>query len=201
MNSQSEKNPLYPPTPRQWRIILLTGLFLGMACALPISRVFLALISPWIMGMMILVFDKKGPVRNWFGTVVHSLFYPLALVTYNWTVIHEWTRFGRTPSSMIIAMVNLLLLSSCVFFLRYLWPLRCPACGHRGLVPLMPLIFREKRSESTHWCAACDMQYWRKKGAWDIERRKTWWDEAKQQRPKHEVTSETGARSNSAAQV
>jgi hypothetical protein len=187
MNTPSERNPLFPPTPRQRRFFLLTVLFLGLACALPISRVFLLLVSPWIVGMMITVFDKEGPIRNWLGSVVHSLFYPLALVVYNWTIMHEWTRFGRLPNPVIIAVVNLLLLGCCVFFLRYLWPLRCPGCGHRSMVPLMPLVFREKRSNSTHWCATCDMQYWKKKEAWEVERRKTWWDYARQKRrPRHE---------------
>jgi hypothetical protein len=179
MNTLSEASPLFPPTPRQQWVVLLSLLFLAVVSRLPGSWTFLLLISPWIVGMTIMVLDREGPVRNWLGATVHSLFYPLALVVYNGAMIEQWRRFGSLPHLVTVVLVNLLLLTCFVFFVRYFWPQRCPSCGHRSFIPLMPLLFREQRSNSTHWCASCGVQYWKKEGEWVVERRKTWWDFAK----------------------
>jgi hypothetical protein len=75
-----------------------------------------------------------------------------------------------------VALLNLLLLSCFAFFACYFWPHRCPSCRLRSFIPLMPFVFREQRSNSTHWCASCGVQYWKKDGQWVVERRRTWWD-------------------------
>ena len=115
MNRPTSRNPLFPPTPRQQRILLLGALFLGAgAWPLPISRLFLVLISPWLMGLMIMLFGKEGPISNWFGAVVNSLVYPLALIAYNGTVLRRWMNSGWVPNPLVFTMVNLLLLACCI---------------------------------------------------------------------------------------
>ena len=151
---------------------------LVLASRLPNSRILVILISPWVLGMMVMIFDRAGPVRNWFGSVVHSVFYPLALITFNWCVVDQWMRYGWLPHPVLVVAVNLLLLACLGFCFRYLRPRRCPSCRRGSMIPLMPWLFRERRSNSTHWCALCGSQYWMKEGAWEPERRKSWWDYA-----------------------
>ena len=176
MNESHQEPPLFPPTPRQLWILLLTIPMLVLASGLPNSRILVILISPWVLGMMVMIFDRAGPVRNWFGSVLHSVFYPLALITFNWCVVDQWKRYDWLPHPVLLVSINLLLLACLGFCFRYLRPRRCPSCLHRGMIPLMPWLFREERSNSTHWCALCGSQYWKKEGAWEPERRKTWWD-------------------------
>jgi hypothetical protein len=179
MSTLSEASPLFPPTPRQRWIGLLSLLFLAVVSRLPGSWTFLLLISPWMVGMMIMVFDRKGPVRNWLGATVHSAFYPLALIVYNGAIVEHWRRSGTLSHPVTVVLLNLLLLSCFAFFAHCFWPRRCLSCGQRSLIPLMPFAFREQRSNSTHWCASCGVQYWKKDGQWVVERRKTWWDFAR----------------------
>jgi hypothetical protein len=161
------------------RIVLGTVACLGLVLFVPVSEQVLLLAFPWIVGMIIIVCDKVTPVRNWFGVVVTSLFYPLALVTYNAAVLHEWTRSGRLPNPGIAVLINVLLLACIAFFAKYLWPKHCPGCGHHSLLRLIPLFMSEQRSKLTHWCARCGEQYWKQQQDWKPERRKTWWDRAK----------------------
>lgn len=190
MSAHPKRNPLFPPTPRQNLILLLTALSLGLAAAASVPGTFLLMISPWIMGMMIMIFDRQGPGRNWLGPVVHSLFYPIALVVYDSVVLERWMRTGSLSTPFIAATVNILLVGCWVFFCHYLWPRRCPTCNRRGLVPLMPLVWQEKRSNSTHWCAACGSQFWKNARTWEPERRRTWWNPgAPGSRTPHEATA------------
>ncbi len=169
------------------RIVLGMAACLALLCLVPISREIVLLASPWIVGMIVMVGDKVNPVRHWFGLAVTSLFYPLALVTYNAFVIHEWAALGRLPNPVIVVLINMLLLVCIAFFADYLWPRRCPDCWHRSLLPLIPLFFNEQRSKMTHWCARCGEQFWKQEGVWKLERRQTWWDRAKNQQLKDEV--------------
>lgn len=182
MNQPLQVSPIFPPTPRQQWILLLTIPLLAVVSVFPISRIFLLLISPWILGVMVMLFDRAGPVRNWLGSVVHAVFYPLALIIFNWRVVEQWMRCGWLQEPLIVGALDVVLLASFVFSLYYLTPQRCPSCEQRSLIPLMPWIFREQRSNSTHWCASCGSQYWKYHGAWEPERRTTWWDSAVAQR-------------------
>jgi len=195
MNELDQGPQPFPPTSRQAWIFLVTLTALAMARTLQVSWVFLLLISPWILGMMVMICDREGPVRNWLGPVIHSVFYPLALVTYNAIVVQEWMRTGWLPHPAIVAFVNTALLGCFLFFVHSLWPRRCPVCKHNRVLPLVPLVFREQRSNSTHWCASCGKQFWKNHRAWEPERRRTWWDYAKQQRPAPKFATDGSATS------
>ena len=195
MNELGQEPQPFPPTSRQAWIFLVTLTVLALASTLQISWVFLLLISPWVLGMIMMIFDRGGPVRNWFGPVIHSAFYPLALVTYNAIVVQEWMKVGFLPHPAIVAFVNTALLGCFLFFVHYLWPRRCPVCKHNRLLPLVPLVFREQRSNATHWCASCGKQFWKNQGAWEPERRRTWWDYARRQHPAPKLTTHESATS------
>lgn len=178
---------MFPPTRRQSGVILLSLLLLGLASKLAVSREFLLLVWPWATGVMLMVLDRKGPVRNWFGSLVCSCFCPLAMVLFNFNgvIAAESARPGWFSLPIVVATVNVLLLVCFASFLVYLSPRRCPGCAKRGLIPLMPLVVRDERSKSTHWCASCDKQFWKKNGVWRPERRRTWWDKARPERSPH----------------
>ena len=179
MNELHQGPQPFPPTPRQAWIFLVTLTGLALASTLQVSWVFLLLISPWVLGITVIIFDREGPVRNWLGPVIHCVFYPLALVRYDAIVVQEWMTTGSFPEPGIVAFVNAALLGTFLLFVHYLWPRRCPDCKHNKLLPLMPLVFREPRSNSTRWCASCGKQFWKNHGVWESERRMTWWDHAK----------------------
>ena len=183
MNEPYQGTALFPPTLRQCCILLFTALVLALASTLRVPRILLLLLSPWFLGLTVMLFDRPGPVRNWLGSVMHSFMYPVALVTYNSYVVAEWLKMSWTPPWWQVGGINLLLISCFAMSVRYLSPHSCPLCNHRGLVPLMPWLVRESRSKSTLWCAFCGSQFWKKDGEWISERRQTWWDRARRHQP------------------
>jgi hypothetical protein len=195
MNELHQGPQPFPPTPRQAWIFSVTLTGLALASTLQVSWVFLLLIFPWILGITVMIFDREGPVRNWLGPVIHSVFYPLALVRYNAIVVQEWMKTGSFPQPAIVVFVNAALLGTFLLFVHYLWPRRCPVCKDNKLLPLVPLVFREPRSNSTRWCASCGKQFWKSHGLWEPERRTTWWDYAQRQRPAPNFASHGSATS------
>jgi hypothetical protein len=201
MNTSRSVSPLFPPTPRQARIFLLTLTGLALATTLPISRLFLLLISPWILGMTEMIFDRDGPVRNWLGPVIHSAFCPLLAAVYDWVVVQQWMRTRWLPPPALIVMINLLVFGCFGFFVAHLRPRFCPDCQTRSLVPLMTPVFREQRSNATHLCVSCSKQFWNHHGTWEPERRSTWWDHAGPGNQPHENWTTATVTGGAAAEI
>lgn len=148
-----------------------------------------ALLLPWLLGVLIVMFDRPGPVRNWAGPLLLSLFYPTLALSYDWAIVVQWARFGNPPDLRITLVGNVLLLGGFSWYVASMLPRRCPACGQRSLIPLLRLGSQERRTSKTRWCASCGGKYWKdREGAWQKERRKTWLDTARE-RPGVDATT------------
>ena len=140
-----------------------------------------ALLSPWLLGTLIVVFDRPGPVRNWAGPLLLSLFYPTLALSYDWVIVAQWVRSGSPPDLRVPLVGNVLLLGGFSMYAASMLPRRCPACNHRSLIPLLRLWRKERRTAKTRWCASCGGKYWKdRKGVWQEERRRTWLDTARE---------------------
>jgi hypothetical protein len=147
----------------------------GLVHALPLA----ALYSPWLLGLLIIGLDRPGPVRNWLGPLVLSLFYPALGLWYVWDAATAWVRFGRPPAWHVVVPITVIVLTGFAAFLVRMYPRGCPKCEERSLIPLTRLIKEEKRSAKTWWCASCGAKLWKdREGQWQKERRKTWLDAA-----------------------
>jgi hypothetical protein len=148
-----------------------------------------ALLVPWLLGTLIVMFDRPGPVRNWAGPLLISLFYPTLALSYDWAIVAQWVRSGSPPDLRVALVGNVALLGGFSLYAASMLPRRCPACGQRGLIPLLRLWRQERRTSKTRWCASCKGMYWRDRGGvWREERRKTWLDTARE-RPGVEGTT------------
>jgi hypothetical protein len=135
------------------------------------------LYSPWLLGFLIILLDRRGPLRNWFAPMLISLFYPVMGFCYDWSAYSAWMRFGVSPSWGVLIPTNVVLVFGFAFFLLQMYPRRCPRCEQRSLIPLLRLFVQEKRSAKTHWCASCGEKLWKdREGHWQKERRWTWLD-------------------------
>lgn len=135
----------------------------------------LQLLSPWLLGLALIVFDRPGPLRNWLAPLLLSLFYPIAALWYDAASIADWARFGHPPQWIFAAALNVICLGGFAIYLRSLYPTRCPECDRRALIPLLRLGKQEKRTNRTRWCACCGVQLWRGDSSeWQRERRQTW---------------------------
>jgi hypothetical protein len=147
----------------------------GLIQAIPLA----VLYSPWLLGLLVIVLDCPGPIRNWLGPLLISLFYPALGFWYDWTALDAWIRHGDRPAWVYLVPVNGVLLFGFVAYVARMAPKRCPRCQRRSLIALLRLFAQEKRTVNTHWCASCGAQLWKDpEGRWQNERRQTWLDAA-----------------------
>ena len=140
----------------------------------------LLLLSPWLLGVALIAFDRPGPLRNWMAPLLLSLFYPIATLWYDAAALSDWARFGHAPPWFLTAALNVTCLGGFAIYLRSLYPRRCPACERRALIPLLRLSKQEKETRKTRWCACCGAKRWRDdRGQWQPESSPTWVDPEK----------------------
>ncbi len=146
----------------------------GPGAALGVLRVVL-LGSPWILGGLVVAFERRGPLRDYVVAGLLFSFYPALMLFLDVSAAVEAARSGVVPRSGGLALFNALMLGASVVFYGRMRPAPCPDCGRRGLVPLMRLVGQSGRFGNTRWCASCGGQYWRDRaGVYRAERRKTW---------------------------
>jgi hypothetical protein len=134
-------------------------------------------LEPWLFGMLLLLFDRPGPAKNWMVLCVFTLFSPAIAIAHDSIVIAQWTKSGNVSSPAVTFLFNVFFFGAFGAFWRSMGPATCPACGRWSLIPLVNLWGQTKRTEKTRWCATCGGLYWRKgRGEWLIERRSTWLD-------------------------
>jgi hypothetical protein len=142
------------------------------------ARVFL-LLSPWVLGGLVALFDRPGPVRGWSVACLLFLFYPALAVDLDLTLALDVVRSGWPPSPWAALVFNLLIAGPTWLFFWRMAPARCPECARSTLIPLVRLSGQSRRLHGTGWCAGCGRLFWRgRRGAWQRERRATWIDPA-----------------------
>lgn len=135
------------------------------------------LASPWLLGLLVLLVERKGPVKYWAAPLFLSLSAPALAISHNWMIVDHWRVTGAVPSTIISLLVNIIFVGSFSLFFARMYPDCCPRCGHRSLIPLIHLWNRSDRTPKTRWCGSCGAKYWRnREGLWQKERRSTWVD-------------------------
>lgn len=133
------------------------------------------LLSPWVLGLLILALDQPGPVRDWQTAAVLYWFYPALVIYHDVSIVRGAIVTGHVPNLLPAVVFNLLILGSSAVFYQRMRPCRCPSCGDRALIPLIRLTGQSRRILQTRWCASCGQLFWRDAtGAWRVERRATW---------------------------
>jgi len=167
-------------------LVVFFSVFLGILT--PISRelgarglvnppLFLLVAAPWLLGTLILVFERRSPVKFWAAPLMLSLMAPALAICHNWLVVESWLRVRTIPNLLMTFSVNISLIGAFTFYITHMCPKRCPECRSLTLIPLRGFFGPAARTIKTRWCAACGAKYWRtSEGEWRIERRRTWFD-------------------------
>ncbi|MGE3819029.1 MAG: hypothetical protein AB7I30_06300 [Isosphaeraceae bacterium] len=201
ISSRPQPRPFAPTLRRQMILVAYFGLLFAATASWarrsgPDPRVvgMALLVSPWLLGGLIAVFDERGPLRNWAALFAFGLFYPAMAVALDVSVaVNAWSA-GSTPRLGGLILFNALVGCSTYVFLRRMAPSRCPSCERRAVIPLLRLRGQTVRLKWTHWCGACLRRYWRDaRGAWNEERRQTWADQVAAP-PSDDPTSRSPAR-------
>ena len=134
------------------------------------------LLSPWILGSLVLALDHRGPVKYWAAPLLLSLIAPGLAVGQDWIAIQDWVRDGTVRGAVGTLLLNLLLIGAFTLYLAAMSPKRCPKCGRWTLIPLLNIRGKGPRTTNTRWCGGCGSTYWRTHGGedWKVERRRTW---------------------------
>jgi hypothetical protein len=170
-------------------LVMFFAIFLGlltpMARELGAKRVLnppmlLLLLAPWLLAVLILVFDRKSPVKFWLAPLLLSLLAPALAIGHDWVVVESWFRFQTIPNFLVTLAFNVLLIGTFTFFMTEMSPRRCPECKRLAMIPLRDFWGPGARTPNTRWCALCGAKYWRTaEGEWRKERRRTWLDNVK----------------------
>ncbi len=135
------------------------------------------LATPWVLGSLVWVFDRPGPLRDWTSAGLLFAFYPALTIYIDLSIALDAASSRLLPSLGPILLFNALMLVSSLAFYRKMKRLNCPVCARRSLIPLIRLKGQSRRSDRTRWCASCGGQFWRDSTeAWRVERRRTWID-------------------------
>jgi hypothetical protein len=135
------------------------------------------LVSPWLLGILVLLVERKGPVKYWAAPLLLSATSPALAICHNWLILEAWRSTGVVPHAIISLLINVVLVGTFSLFFASMYPGCCPRCGHRALIPLRTLWGGNSRTPKTRWCGSCGAQYWRdNEGLWQKERRATWID-------------------------
>jgi hypothetical protein len=136
------------------------------------------LLSPWVLGILLLALDRHGPVKYWAAPILVSLMAPVLVACHDWCMIQTMVLHGIIPSVISTVLINLCLIGAFTFYLVGMWPRRCLRCGHWTLIPLLKFWGQEKRTVNTRRCGACGSKFWRRHRGedWKVERRWTWID-------------------------
>jgi hypothetical protein len=144
------------PTLRQLLILVLFFALVSAVMVPPLksgSYLIASFVLPFtlpILAVLILLFDRRGPIKFWLVGLLASLFLPAVVVWVDAMVaialgpqITQWS-VSSAQGIVILVILNSLGISV-LFRVRRYWPRRCPECRSRALLPL----------GRVQWCAAC----------------------------------------------
>jgi hypothetical protein len=141
----------------------------------------LLLTAPWLLAVLILILERKSPLKFWLAPLLLSLIAPALAICHDWLILDGWLRLSTVPNLPATLLVNALLIGSFTFFAGDMAPRHCPECKRWAMIPLRGFWGPGIRTPNTRWCAACGAKYWRTtEGEWREERRRTWFDNVKE---------------------
>jgi hypothetical protein len=140
-------------------------------------RLLLLVGAPWLLGTLILVLGRKGPMKYWASPILLSLMAPALAICHDWLVVESWLGMRILPNLFVTFAINVGLIGAFTAFLVWMCPRRCPECRSLAMIPLRSFWGPAARTPRTRWCARCGAKYWRTRaGEWKRERRRTWID-------------------------
>jgi transcription elongation factor Elf1 len=145
-----------------------------------------------LLGVLVLLVERKGPVKYWAAPLLLSLTGPALAIGHDWLLLTSWQKTGTVPNAIVSLALNIVLIGSFSLYFASMYPGSCPRCGHRSLIPLLRF-WTNNRASKTHWCGSCGAKYWRNRdGLWQKERRSTWVDALMHETPMPESRNASG---------
>jgi hypothetical protein len=140
--------------------------------------------SPPLLALLVAMIERPGPLKNWALSLLICLFFPFLALNHDVVVVRDYIVSGRRPTVWATLLINAVILTSTLPYVRRMVPRPCPKCSRRTLVPLLRLFKKDKRTAKTCWCASCGAMFWKdREGTWRLERRRTWLDQPEQTSP------------------
>src|SRR5262249_53322134 len=94
------------------------------------------LVSPWLLRVLLLAIENRGPVKYWAAPLLLSLTSPALAIYHDWFLLAAWQKTGAVPNVIVSLLINILLIGSFTYFVAAMRPDHCPRCGHRALIPV-----------------------------------------------------------------
>jgi hypothetical protein len=122
---------------------------------------------PWLM-ILLFLFDRRGPIRNWYISQLMSGGGLLTAATFLMADPASWELCGRkTLVFPLLPITGAVCLISTIFAMRSARSGRCLSCGRRSVIGVATKIGPTKIRNDSGWCATCGAQYERENmGEW-----------------------------------
>ncbi len=106
-------------------------------------------LSPPLLSLLVLVFDRPSPAKYWLAGLLASLFLPFLAISLDVLAASSWWYFQENGARLVILLSTNA--AGVISLIRAAWrfPRRCPECGVLAWLPL------GRRSAALLWCAAC----------------------------------------------
>lgn len=116
----------------------------------------LVMLTGWILPLLILLLDRRGPARSWYALMsFYAFITPLPVIIYAFVISMArrsvWT---WPPPGVHLFPVMYVIFSA--HTVRDLFPLRCPDCGRRALILVRSGFANVARSRT---CASCGLRF------------------------------------------
>ena len=148
------------------RFSLMWGLFhMPTPDLCSLLAMFFSCVPMYLLGFLLLAFDRRGPMRMWYVSWCHHFVGLLAAVGFPLSELVCFLITGSPtwlfPWTIILAPV---LLVGFYLFARHVIPGRCLDCGRRAVIPTSPLAAApalpgQSRPTLEGWCACCSARY------------------------------------------
>ncbi len=63
-------------------------------------------LSPWLLGILVLAIDRPSPVKYWAAPLLLSLIAPALAVGHDWLIIRSWMLTGGPPDAVVTLLLE-----------------------------------------------------------------------------------------------
>jgi hypothetical protein len=115
-------------------------------------------VSPLIATVLVMLFERPGPVKKWLVALISRLVLPSMALWLDLLVAAQMAagayRFKAGPF-LIVLLLNAFLVMFALIQLPPMIPSKCPRCGTRTLLPVRIYLRSLKGQSEARWCAGC----------------------------------------------
>src|SRR5262249_7502511 len=107
-------------------LLAVVGHLTGWSAVTPIL-----LISPPLVGLLVMIIERPGPLKNWCVSFLNVLFFPALVLNQDVHWLLKYVYHGTAPAFLPMLLLNGIVFPFAFVYCGRLVPNRCPSCQRR----------------------------------------------------------------------